>query len=148
MANESEALTQEQWAALYLDSQGNLIPAPNNGSLPGKRIVFTEISKFLEAVEPRQDVLGDVLSEYFTMTGGSFDQRCQLPDDMNADIAKLIRVEYTGMLPGGWQIEVGQNAPAFGREGGAYYSTVLDQQGMRRNLSELVDVGVIRVVSE
>lgn len=142
------ALSREEWASLYLDGQGNLIPAPNNGSVEGKRIRFTEISKFLETVDPRQDVLGDMLSEFFTMTGGTFDERCQLPDDMNQDIAKLVRIEYTGVLPEGWSIEVGQNAPAYGRGGGAYYSAVLDRQGMRRNLSELVDQGVIRVVPE
>lgn len=148
MSGNGGALTREEWAARYLDSQGNLIPVPNNGGVPDRRIRFTEVDKYLEAVEPKQDVLGDPLAEFFTMTGGSFDERIQLPDDMQDAVASLIRIEYTGRLPEGWSIEVGQNAPAYGRGGGAYYSTVLDRQGMRRNLFELIDLGVIRVVPE
>ena len=109
---------------------------------------FTESEAFLRAAAPQQDVLGDPLAEFLTLTGGSFDQRIQLPDDMSADQSRLIRVEYTGLLPAGWSIEIGQNAPAYGRGGGAYYSVVLDANGMKRNVLELVDVGVLRVTSE
>lgn len=145
---DAAPMTREEWAAEFLDANGDLIPAPDNGSLPGKRVRFTEIDAFLRAAAPQQDVLGDPLAEFLTLTGGSFDQRIQLPDDMNADQSRLIRVAYTGRLPEGWSIEIGQNAPAFGRGGGAYYSVVLDANGMKRNVFELVDVGVLRVVSE
>ncbi|MFC8681187.1 hypothetical protein ACFT30_06650 [Microbacterium ureisolvens] len=146
--SDTAPMTREEWAAAYLDGKGDLIPAPDNGSLPGKRVRFTEIEAFLRSAAARQDVLGDPLAEFLTMTGGSFDQRIQLPDDMNADQSRLIPLEYTGLLPAGWSVEVGQNAPAYGRGGGAYYSVVLDANGMKRNVFELLDVGVLRVVSE
>ena len=142
-----EPLTREQWAALFLDGNGDLIPAADNAAVPDRRARFTKMSAFLEAVAPAQDVFGDPLAEFLTMTGGDFDQRLQLPDDMVDGRSRLIQVEYTGFLPAGWSIEVGQNAPAFGRAGGAYYSVVLDADGMKRNVFELTDVGVLRVTA-
>lgn len=147
MADSGEALTREEWAALYLDPKGDLVPVPNNGSLPGRRVQFTDIAEYLKAVQSTQDVLGDPLSEFLTMTGGSFSQRNQLPDDANDSIAKLLSVEFTGVLPDNWSIEVGQNAPAFGQEGGAYYSVILGANGAKMCLFEAIDAGVLRVVS-
>lgn len=146
--SDATPMTREEWAAEYLDAQGDLIPVADNGSLPGKRVRFTDVEAFLAAAAPQQDVLGDPLSEFLTLSGGSFDQRIALPDDSDAAVARLVRVEYTGRLPEGWSIEVGQNAPAYGRGGGAYYSVVLDANGMKRNVFELTDVGVLRVVPE
>jgi hypothetical protein len=146
--SDTTAMSRDEWAAHYLDAKGDLIPVPDNGSVAGRRVRFTSITAFLEAADSRQDVLGDPLSEFLALNGGSFDERVQLPDDMNADQSRLIRVEYTGFLPQGWSVEVGQNAPAYGRAGGAYYSVVLDAAGMKRNIFELVDVGVVRVVPE
>ena len=147
MTEPGEALTQDEWAALYLDSKGDLIPAANNGSLPDRRVQFTDIAEFLKAFPAKQDVLGDPLSEFLTMTGGSFSQRNQLPDDSNESIAKLLPVEFTGFLPENWMVEVGQNAPAFGQEGGAYYSVVLGANGAKMCLFEAIDAGVLRVGS-
>lgn len=144
---EGQALTREEWAALYLDFKGDLIPAANNGSLAGHRVQFTDIAEYMKVIDPAQDVLGDPLSEFLTMTGGSFSQRIQLPDDANESIARLIPVEFTGQLPEGWMVEVGQNAPAFGQEGGAYYSVVLGSNGAKMCLFEAIDAGVLRVVS-
>ena len=73
--SEAAPISREEWAADFLDAKGDLIPAPENGSLPGKRVRFTEIEAFLRAAAPQQDVLGDPLAEFLTPTGGSFDQR-------------------------------------------------------------------------
>lgn len=142
-----EALSREQWIATYIDSAGNLIPAPNNGSLPGRRVHFTEFSAFADAMSIRVDVLGDILSEFFTVSGGTFDQRIQLPDEAQDSVARLVTCDFTGFLPKGWVIEVGQNAPAFGRDGGAYYAVVLGENKAKMCLGELIDVGVLRVVA-
>ncbi len=147
MSETARALTRDEWAALYLDAKGDLVPAANNGSLPGRRVQFTDIAELLKAFPATQDVLGDPLSEFLTMTGGSFSQRLQLPDDANESIAKLLTVEFTGFLPENWMVEVGQNAPDFGQEGGAYYSVILGANGAKMCLFEAIDAGVLRVVS-
>lgn len=131
--------------ARHLDPQGLLVPAPHNGSVVGKRVRFTDVNKFLEVAPAEQEVYGDPLAEFLTMTGGSFDERLQPADVFPPETLVLITVTFTGYLPNGWSIEVGQNAPAYGCNGGAYYSVVLDRQGAKKNLLELKDVGVVNV---
>jgi len=55
-------MSRAEWAAEFRDAKGDLIPAPENGSLPGQRVRFTQIQAVLRAVAPygRGDV-GDTL---------------------------------------------------------------------------------------
>ena len=142
-----EPLTREEWVARFVDGAGNLIPADNNGAVPGRRVHFSEFDAYARAFPVVIDVLGDMLSEFFTVNGGDFDQRIQLPDDAQESVASLVTCELSGQLPDGWVIEVGENAPAFGRGGGAYYLVVLGENRAKMCLGELIDVGVVRVLS-
>jgi len=47
--SEAAPISREEWAADFLDAKGDLIPAPENGSLPGQRVRFTEIQAFRRA---------------------------------------------------------------------------------------------------
>lgn len=134
------AFTREQWEATYLDAHGNLLPVPDNGAVPGQRIQFTDIAAFLGAFPPEVDVLGSPDDEFLTILGGDFDQRIPLPTDSTAELRGY---SFTGVLPAKWMIELGTNAPAFGRGGGARYVTVITANGTRASVFELLDLGVL-----
>ena len=134
-------LTREEWAARYLDEYGDLRPAPNNGAEPGQRVMFSDVAAFLDVFPSGVDRLGDPDGEFLTILGGTFDQRSLLPSDADA---KLHRYELTGVLPDGWQIEIGTTAPLFGRSGGARYVCVIGANGATMNVFELLDAGVLR----
>lgn len=137
----AEALTRETWEARYLDARGYLRPAPNNGAVSGQRVVFTDVSAFLENFPSQVDRLGSPDGEFLTILGGTFDQRGQLPTDVDA---RLHRYEFTGFLPNGWQIEIGTTDAIFGRGGGARYVCVFGANGAAMNVFELLDVEVLR----
>lgn len=134
------ALTAEGWAARYIDSYNSLRPVPANGGVPDKRVSTDRITALIEAFGDTIDRVGDPSGEFFTILGGSFDQRALLPE---AASARLHTYRITGTLPAGWQVELGENAPAFGRSGGARYVVFLGANGQKMNAFELVDVGVL-----
>ena len=134
------ALTREEWESRYLDAHGNLRPVPHNGGVPGQQVRFTDIAAFLGAFPAEVDVLGTPDDEFLTILGGDFDQRIQLPTDGTAELRGY---SFTGALPANWSIELGTNAPAFGRSGGARYVTVITANGTRASVFELLDLGVL-----
>lgn len=136
------ALTAEDWAARYIDEFGNLRPVPANGGVPGKRVRYTDAEGFIKDFADTVDQVGPPDGEVFTVLGGSFDQRSLLPEAANQ---QLHTYRLTGHLPKGWQLEVGETAPAFGRSGGAMYVMVFGANGQKMNAFELVDVGVLDV---
>lgn len=139
----SEPLSREAWGQRYLDEHGYLRAVPGNGSVPGQRVSFSDMPAFLDAFPAQVDRLGAPDGEFLTILGGNFDQRAQLPSDVSA---RLHRYEFTGDLPTGWSIELGTNAPLFGRGGGARYVVVRSANGVALSVFELLDVGVLRVV--
>ena len=139
-----EALTAEQWAARYIDEYNNLRPAPANGAIPGERVQFGNVSKLIEAFGSTIDHLGTPDGEFFTILGGNFDQRAYLPEAASADLHSY---RITGFLPEGWLVELGTNAPAFGRSGGARYVVFLGANGQKMSAFELTDVGVLDEIS-
>jgi hypothetical protein len=141
MSNPDDgALTAEGWASRYIDPYNNLRPVPANGGVPDKRVRTGNVAKLIEAFGDTIDRLGDPHGEFFTILGGSFDQRALLPE---AASARLHTYRITGKLPEGWEVELGENAPAFGRSGGARYVVFLGANGQKMNAFELVDVGVL-----
>lgn len=138
------ALTAEEWAARYIDEYNNLRPAPANGAVPGERVQFSNPGKLTEAFGDTIDRLGTPDGEFFTILGGNFDQRAYLPE---AASATLHTYRITGLLPEGWLVELGTNAPAFGHSGGARYVVFIGANGQKMNAFELTDMGVIDEIS-
>ncbi len=87
------------------------------------------------------DRLGSPHGEFLNILGGTYDQRGHLPDET---AERFHKYEFMGLMPEGWEVEIGDNAPMFGRSGGAYYVVVLSANGQKRNMQELLDVGVLR----
>lgn len=139
------ALTAEDWAARYIDEFGNLRPVPANGGVPDKRVRYSDAQAFIKDFADTIDQVGPPSGEVFTVLGGTFDQRALLPE---AADQRLHAYTLTGTLPEGWQIEVGETAPAFGRSGGAMYVVVIGANGQKMNAFELRDTGVLDVVAD
>lgn len=139
------ALTAEDWAARYIDEYGNLRPVPANGGVPDKRVRYSDAQAFIKDFSDAIDQVGAPDGEVFTVLGGDFEQRALLPEAANQ---RLHSYRLSGSLPAGWQIEVGQTAPAFGRSGGAMYVVVLGANGQKMNAFELLDTGVLDVVAD
>ena len=103
-------------------------------------MVFRSTEAFGDTI----DRLGTPDGEFFTILGGNFDQRAYLPE---AASATLHTYRITGLLPEGWLVELGTNAPAFGHSGGARYVVFIGANGQKMNAFELTDMGVIDEIS-
>lgn len=140
MSDLTVPFTREGWEARHLDADGNLIPAPDNGAVPGQRVRFHDVQAFLADFPSHVEQVGDPDGEFLTILGGEFDARALLPDDAERN---LHAYAFTGHLPAGWQIEIGTTAPIFGRGGGSRYVVVYGANGAKMSVYELLDTGVL-----
>ena len=141
-------LTREQY-----DERYNLIGPegeqwqnypPNDGAVPGSRVVYDSGEAFLRDYGADLDRIGGTDGRYLGVVpdgvAPSFEAR-GLP-------VSSLELEYNAFtfaeLPEGWKVEVSQIAPAFGRDGGALQVLVYDDRGITMSVDELIDNGVLQ----
>lgn len=140
-------LTKEQYDSRYnvLGDQGqhyNNYP-PNDGAVPGSRVMYDDVSAYLRDFGNQFDRIGGDNGKYLgVMTDGiapSFEMR-SLP-------VSSLSLEYNSFrlndLPEGWTIEVSEIAPAFGRDGGGLQVLVYDDLGDALRVKDLLENGVL-----
>lgn len=117
---------------------------PNNGAVPGTRIAYTNLEKFLSDYGPQLDRIGGDQGKYLAIMEhgrpASWEQRAlhvtSLRDPYHA---------YTiDWLPEGWFIEVSEVAPGCGQPGGSIQVRIFDHQNEMRKVEELIRRGVLR----
>jgi hypothetical protein len=128
----------------FLDEHGNLVTAPDDGAVPDRRVRYQDVAKFIETWGERLDRLGRWDGEFFTVLGGTPDTVAALPEQ---EAFGWTSFRLTGRLPQGWQLEIGEVAPAYGRPGGARYVLVLSGSGQKLSVFEALDAGVIDVAA-
>lgn len=116
---------------------------PNDGAVPGTRVMYESGEAFLRDHGQHLDRIGGSRGAYLgVMPDGvppSFESRA-LP------ITSLDLPYHTytfSELPDGWSIEVSKIAPAFGRDGGALQVLVFNSKGEKMIIDQLLDIGVL-----
>ena len=115
----------------------------NDGAVPGTRVAYTDPAQYLRDYGHRLDRVGDNDGKYLAvMEDGqpaSWEQRALHVNSLPEHHA------YTfGQLPEGWTIEVSEVAPGVGQPGGSIQVRIFDDEGEVRNVTELINVGVLR----
>lgn len=116
---------------------------PNDGAVPGSRVLYDSGEAFLRDFGPHLDRIGKDSGSYLgVMPDGnppSFESR-SLPIsslDLSYESFSL------ASLPADWSIEVSRIAPAFGRDGGALQVLIYNDEGMKVSVKQLIRSGVL-----
>ncbi|OPX10073.1 hypothetical protein B1790_12720 [Mycobacterium sp. AT1] len=117
----------EQWQAY----------PPNDGAVPGSRVIYDSGDAYLRDYGPYLDRIGDDNGAYLgVMPDGvppSFEERGLPVASLNEPYNDFRLVN----LPDGWKIEVSEIAPAFGRDGGALQVLIYDEFGQKVPIRKL-----------
>ncbi|MEW5810633.1 MAG: glycohydrolase toxin TNT-related protein [Actinomycetota bacterium] len=141
------ALTKEQYDERYneITDEGKheLNYPPNDGAVPGTRVMYESGEAFMRDYGPHLDRIGGPRGAYLgVMPEGiapSFESRALPVASLN-----LPYNSYSiSALPSGWSIEVSQIAPAFGRDGGALQVLIYDSAGEKVSVERLVDSDIL-----
>ncbi|WP_432540843.1 TNT domain-containing protein [Kineococcus sp. SYSU DK002] len=117
-------LTQEEWAARYLHQDGSRRWPPNDGAVPGTKILYDDLAAFKDTFGSRFDRIGPPTGGYLGIPPGTpYGDRALPPYTMGADLH-----EYSlgGEMPDWMRIEVSEIAPAFGQPGGGRQVRFMD----------------------
>lgn len=141
-------LTREQY-----DERYNLIGPdgerwqnypPNDGAVPGSRVMYDSGEAFLRDYGADLDRIGGTDGRYLGVVpqgvAPSFEARALPVSSLELEYNTFTFAE----LPEGWKVEVSQIAPAFGRDGGALQVLVYDDRGITMSVDDLIDNGVLR----
>ena len=116
---------------------------PNDGALPGTRVVYDSGEAFVRDYGPFMDRIGSEAGRYLgVMPDGiapAFESRSLPISSLNQPYNAYNFVS----LPEGWSIEVSQIAPAFGRDGGSLQVLVYNESGQKMSIRDLLRSDVI-----
>lgn len=116
--------TEAEWAERYVTGNGTVRWPPNDGAVPGTRVVFDDPAAFQSIYGRELDRVGGINGDYLGIPPGTpFDHRSLPPGHLSR---QLHDYSFTGDLPPGLTIEVSEIAPAFGRPGGGIQVRFLD----------------------
>lgn len=116
---------------------------PNDGAVPGSRVVYESGDAFLRDYGQHLDRIGRESGTYLgVMPDGvapSFEARGLPISSLNQEYDRYVLAE----LPETWSIEVSQIAPAFGRDGGGLQVLIYNDKGEKMSVAELIKNGVL-----
>jgi Tuberculosis necrotizing toxin len=116
---------------------------PNDGAVPYTRIVYDSGEAYLRDYGPYLDRIGEDYGTYLgVMPDGeapSFEGRSLPISSLNLPYSRFV----LNMLPDGWNIEISQIAPAFGRDGGELQVLIYNELGRKQSVAQLLEDGVL-----
>ena len=128
---------EERYNKLGPDGERWQAYPPNDGAVPGSRIIYDSGDAYLRDYGPYLDRIGDDNGAYLgVMPDGvppSFEERGLPVASLNEPYNDFRLTN----LPEGWTIEVSEIAPAFGRDGGALQVLIYDEYGQKVPIRKL-----------
>jgi hypothetical protein len=116
---------------------------PNDGAVPGSRVLYDSGEAFLRDYGPHLDRIGGDNGRYLgVMPDGippSFEARALPVTSLDLPYQQFKLTE----LPEGWTIEISKIAPAFGRDGGGMQVLIYDELGDKVPVRQLTEDGVL-----
>jgi hypothetical protein len=140
----SKAEYDERYNQVGPEGQEWQLYPPNDGAVPGTRVVYNSGEAYLRDYGPHLDRIGEDSGQYLgVMPDGvppAFEDRGLPISSLNSPYNRFA----LEALPDGWTIEVSQIAPAFGRDGGALQVLIYNDLGRKVSVELLLENGVLR----
>ncbi|MCX2712227.1 glycohydrolase toxin TNT-related protein [Mycolicibacterium sp. J2] len=117
---------------------------PNAGAVPGTRVEFDDMDKFINHFGADLDRIGDPSGKYLGLRENgipaTFEERSLPIGSLNE---AYYQYHFTGELPDGWKVEVSEIAPGLGRDGGGIQVLVKNSDGRIMTIEQLMDAEVL-----